>query len=172
MISQAMEKALNNQINKELYSSYYYYAMAAYLENEGFEGMAGFMKVQALEETTHAQKFYDYICEQGGRVVLEAIDKPPVDYKSPKEIFELGLEHEKHVTSLIHSLVKLALEENDFATKAFLDWFVTEQVEEEATMDNIVNKFKIAGDSGHGLLMLDAKLGERMAAAPAASSEE
>lgn len=169
MISPAMEKALNNQINKELYSSYYYFAMAAYLDNEGFEGMANFMKAQALEETTHAQKFYDYISEQGGRVVLEAIDKPPVDYKSPKEIFSLALEHEKFVTSLINNLVKLALEENDFATKAFLDWFITEQVEEEATMDNIVNKFKIVGDNGHGLLMLDTQLGERVPA-PAASA--
>ncbi len=171
MLSKEMEKALNNQINKELYSAYYYFAMAAYLDNEGLEGMANFMKAQALEETTHAQKFYDYICERGGRVLLEGIDKPPVDYKSPREIFVLGLEHEKHVTSLIHNLVSLALKENDYATKAFLDWFVTEQVEEEATMDNIVNKFKYVGDSGHGILMLDAQLGARMPAAAAEDGE-
>jgi ferritin len=169
MLSSAMEKALNNQINKELYSSYYYYAMAAYLDNEGLDGMANFMKAQALEETTHAQKFYDYICERGGRVVLEAIDKPPVDFESPRKIFELSLEHEQYVTSLINDLVALALKENDFATKTFLDWFVTEQVEEEASMDNIVNKFKILGDSGHGLLMLDAQLGART---PAAAESE
>jgi len=171
MISSEMEKALNNQINKELYSSYYYYSMAAYLDNEGFEGMANFMKAQGLEETTHAQKFYDYVNEQGGRVILEAIDKPRVEFDSPKQIFELGLEHEKYVTSLINDLVKLALKENDYATKAFLDWFVTEQVEEEATMDTILNKFKIIGDSGHGLLMMDANLGERLPA-PAASESE
>lgn len=165
MLSSAMEKALNNQINKELYSAYYYYAMAAYLDDEGLEGMANFMKAQALEETEHAQKFYDYVCERGGRVTLEAIDKPPVDYESPRKIFELSLEHEQFVTSLINNLVELALKENDFATKTFLDWFVTEQVEEEASMDTIVNKFKILGDSGHGLLMLDSQLGERMSAA-------
>ncbi|MBN1482708.1 ferritin [candidate division KSB1 bacterium] len=169
MISQAMEKAINTQINKELYSAYYYAAMAAYLDNEGFEGMANFMKAQAHEETEHAQKFYDYINEQGGRVILGAIDQPPVDYDSPKQIFELALKHEKYVTSLIHELVTLALEEKDYATKAFLDWFVTEQVEEEATMESILNKFKIIGDSGHALYMLDAKLGER---APATAAED
>ncbi len=168
MISKEMEKALNTQINKELYSSYYYLAMAAYLDNEGLEGMATFMKAQALEETTHAQKFYDYINEQGGRVVLDAIDKPKTDYDSARQIFELALEHERLVTSLIHNIVSLALKENDFATKTFLDWFVTEQVEEESTMDNIVNKFKIVGDNGHGLLMLDAQLGQR---SPAATAE-
>ncbi len=170
MLSSAMEKALNNQINKELYSSYYYYAMAAYLDNEGLEGMANFMKAQALEETEHAQKFYHYVFERGGRVVLEAIDKPPVDYESPRNIFELGLEHEKFVTSLINNLVELALKENDYATKTFLDWFITEQVEEEAAMDNILSKFKIVGDNGHGLLMLDARLGER-SPAPATEGE-
>jgi len=133
--------------------------------------MANFMKAQGLEETTHAQKFYDYVNEQGGRVILEAIDKPRVEFDSPKQIFELGLEHEKYVTSLINDLVNLALEEKDYATKAFLDWFVTEQVEEEATMDTILNKFKIIGDSGHGLLMMDANLGERLPA-PAASESE
>ncbi|MBN1464376.1 ferritin [candidate division KSB1 bacterium] len=169
MISSAMEKALNDQINKELYSAYYYYAMAAYLENQGFEGMANFMKAQAVEETSHAQKFYHYVNEQGGRVVLEAIDKPPVEYDSPKQIFELGLEHEKFVTSRIHNLVSLATDEKDYATKSFLDWFVKEQVEEEATMDAIVNKFNMIGNAGHGLFMLDAKLGER---APASSEGE
>ena len=161
MISKAMEKALNDQINKELYSSYYYYAMAAYLDNQGFEGMANFMKAQAMEETAHAQKFYDYMNEQGGRVILEAIDKPPAEYKNPKHIFELGLEHEKFVTSRIHNLVSLAIDEKDYATKQFLDWFISEQVEEEATMDSILNKFNMIGDAGHGLFMLDAKLGER-----------
>ncbi|MBN1561055.1 ferritin [candidate division KSB1 bacterium] len=169
MISSAMEKALNDQINKELYSAYYYYAMAAYLDVEGFEGMANFMKAQAMEETAHAQKFYDYVNEQGGRVILEAIDKPPAEYDSPKHIFELGLEHEKFVTSRIHSLVSLALDEKDYATKQFLDWFVKEQVEEEATMDNILNKFKMIGSGGHGLYMLDAKLGERK---PASSESD
>jgi len=171
MISAAMEKALNDQINKELYSSYYYYAMAAYLDHEGFEGMASFMKIQAMEETTHAKKFYDYVNEQDGRVTLEAIEKPRAEYDGPKHIFELGLEHEKFVTSRIHNLVNMALEEKDYATKAFLDWFVTEQVEEEATMSTILNKFKIVGDSGHALLMLDAQLGARVSGASEGEDE-
>ena len=169
MISEAMEKAINKQINAELYSAYYYYSMAAYLDNEGLEGMANFMKAQATEEVKHAQKFYNYVDEQGGRVVLEGIDKPRTDFDSPRQIFELGLEHEKHVTSLINNLVTLALKENDYATKTFLDWYVSEQVEEEATMDSIVSKFNIIGESGQGLLMLDAKLGER---SPAVASED
>lgn len=171
MISAKMEKALNEQINKELYSAYYYMAMAAYFESENLEGMANFMKVQAQEEVAHAQKFFGYINEQGGRVVLDAIDKPRTDYDSALQIFELGLEHEKYVTSRINNLVDLALEEKDHATKAFLDWFITEQVEEEATMDSIVNKIKIAGTTGHGLLMIDAQLGQRQAA-PSSSEAE
>ena len=161
MISKAMEKALNEQINKELFSAYYYYSMAAYLENENFEGMANFMKAQAYEEMGHVVKFYDYINEQGGRVILEAIEKPKSEYDSPQHVFELAFEHEKYVTSLINNLVALALKENDFATKTFLDWFITEQVEEESNMDSVVKKFKIVGTNGHGLLMLDEQLGQR-----------
>ena len=161
MISKDMEKAINDQINKELFSAYYYLSMASYLENENFEGMASFMKAQAFEEMQHVTKFYDYVNEQGGRVVLEAIDKPKSEYDRPQHAFELAYDHEKYVTSLINKLVELAIKENDFATKAFLDWFITEQVEEEATMDNIVAKFKIVGDNGHGLLMLDEQLGQR-----------
>jgi len=161
MISKNMEKALNDQINKELFSAYYYFSMASFLESKNFDGMAGFMKAQAFEEMGHVSKFYQYINEQGGRVILEAIEKPQHEFKGPREIFELAHAHEKYVTSLINNLVALALKENDFATKAFLDWFITEQVEEEATMDTIVSKFKIVGENGHGLLMLDEQLGRR-----------
>lgn len=162
MISKAMEKAINEQINKELFSAYYYYSMAAYLENTNFEGMSGFMKAQAIEEMGHATKFYNYVNEQGGRVILEAIEKPKSEYDSPQQIFELAYEHEKYVTSLINNLAALAFKENDFATRTFLDWFINEQVEEESTMDTIVNKFKMVGNNGHGLLMLDEQLGRRV----------
>jgi ferritin len=161
MISKDMEKAINDQINKELFSAYYYLSMASYLENENFDGMATFMKAQAFEEMQHVNKFYNYVNEQSGRVILEAIEKPKSEYNSPEHVFELAYEHEKYVTSLINSLVALSLKENDFATKAFLDWFITEQVEEESTMDSIVNKFKMVGNNGHGLLMLDEQMGQR-----------
>ncbi len=172
MISKTMEKALNEQINKELFSAYYYYSMAAYLESENFKGMANFMKAQAFEEMGHVVKIFDYVNEQGGRVILQAIEKPKSDYDSPQHVFELAFEHEKYVTSLINDLVKLALTENDFATKAFLDWFITEQVEEEANMDSIVKKFNIVGTNGHGLLMLDDQLGQRTPPTTILSAEE
>ena len=162
MISTTMEKALNEQINKELFSAYYYYSMAAYLESNNFEGMAGFMKAQAFEEMGHVAKFYTYVNEQGRRVILETIEKPRSEYDSSQQVFELAYEHEKYVTSLINDLAALALKENDFATKTFLDWFISEQVEEVSTMDTIVKKFKIVGDNGHGLLMLDDQLGQRI----------
>jgi ferritin len=161
MISAKMTKALNEQINKELYSAYLYFSMAAYLQDENLEGMAGFMKSQAAEEIGHAMKFYSYINDQGGRVVLEAVEKPRTDFAGPQQVFELSLEHEKLVTKSIHNLVSLATDEKDYATTTFLNWFVNEQVEEEATMDSIVNKFKLAGGQGPALLMVDSHLGQR-----------
>ena len=130
MISKEMEKALNEQINKETYSAYLYFSMAAYFESENFEGMASFMKAQAGEELEHAMKIYDYVNEQGGRVVLEAIEKPQTNYKGALEIFEMSLKHEKFITASINKLVDQAIKENDHATRTFLSWFVTEQVEE------------------------------------------
>ncbi|MDZ7370841.1 MAG: ferritin [candidate division KSB1 bacterium] len=161
MISEKMSKALNEQINKELYSAYYYLSMATFLDHQNLEGMANFLKHQAQEEVGHAMKIYNYLNEQGVRVTLEAIAKPRTDFSSAQQIFELGLEHEKTVTKSIHDLMTLALQENDYASKAFLDWFVSEQVEEEATFDGIVSKFKMSGGQGHALLMLDAQLGQR-----------
>lgn len=161
MISKEMEKALNGQINKETYSAYLYFAMAAYFENENYEGMAAFMKAQAGEELEHAMKIYNYVNEQGGRVVLEAIEKPQTDYKGAQEIFEMSLKHEKFITDSINKLVDKAIKENDHATRTFLSWFVTEQVEEEASMDAIVAKLKMIGGAGHALLMLDGQLGKR-----------
>ncbi|HPG38676.1 MAG TPA: ferritin [bacterium] len=161
MISKAMEKALNGQINKETYSAYLYFAMAAYFDSENLEGMAGFMKVQAQEEMGHAMKFYNYINEQGGRVTLDAIDKPQASYKNPLEIFQLSLKHEKFITDSINKLMDQAIKENDHATKEFLHWFVKEQVEEEDHMAKIVSKLERVGESGQGLLIMDAQLGSR-----------
>ncbi len=161
MISKTMEKALNGQINKEIYSAYLYFAMAAFLESENWDGMAGFMKVQAQEEMEHAMKFYNYINEQGGRVILEAIEKPQAAFKNPLEIFQLSLKHEKFITDSINKLMDQAIKENDHATKEFLHWFVKEQVEEEDHMAKIVSKLERVGEAGHGMMMIDNQLGER-----------
>lgn len=168
MLSKEIQKELNIQINKELYSAYYYLAIAAWAEEKSLEGAANFFKLQGQEEMLHVQKFYDYVNERGGRVILEAIDKPPVEYKDVEEIFSLALEHEQFVTSRIHHLVNVATKESDHATKTFLDWFVTEQVEEEASMGTILSKIKMVGTSGPGLFMIDNELGQRSLGAEAA----
>jgi len=168
MLSKEMEKEMNVQINKELYSAYFYLAMAAWCDDENLEGFGTFFKAQAEEEVVHAMKFYSYMNERGNAVALEAIDKPKTDFKDIEEIFQLGLEHEKYVTGRINGLVNLAIKESDHASKTFLDWFVSEQVEEEATFDGILKKIQLVGKTGHGLLMLDGQVGQRtpMMAAP------
>lgn len=161
MPSKKMMDALNKQINAELYSAYLYLAMAAHFESVNLTGSAKWMKVQAREETTHALKIYEYVNEVNGRVVLQAIDKPPTDFGAPLEVFEEVLKHEKHVTSLIHALVQLARSESDYATEGFLQWFVAEQVEEEANATKIVEDLKMIGDARHALFMIDRQLGQR-----------
>ncbi|MFO7974842.1 MAG: ferritin [Candidatus Hydrogenedentota bacterium] len=161
MLSKKMEKALNKQINAEMYSAYLYAAMGAHFDAESLDGLANWMKAQAQEEMVHAMKFYSYIVEAGGRVVFEAIDKPPTDFGKPEKVFEQVLKHERKVTKLINNLVALTREENDYATDNFLQWFVAEQVEEEASADDILQKMKLVGDHPHSLFMMNAKLGER-----------
>jgi ferritin len=161
MLSAKMEKALNDQINAELFSAYAYLSMSAYFEGNDFTGFASWMNAQAQEEVAHAMKIYKFIIDRGGQVKLAAIDGPPVEWDSPLAVFEAGYKHEQHVTSLIHKLVALAIEENDYATKNMMDWFVDEQVEEEASASEIVQQLKLIGDNGHGLLMLDRELGQR-----------
>ena len=163
MISGKMAKAINEQINKELYPSYLYLAMSAQAEAMGLKGFASWFKVQAAEENGHAMKFFGYLGEQGARVKLAAIDQPPVEFKSAKAMFEETLQHEKSVTASIHALADLALAEKDHATGSFLRWFVDEQVEEEANAQEIVDWLKLAGDAGNALLFLDSKLGARKA---------
>ena len=161
MLKESVEKALNKQINAELYSAYLYQSMAAYFEDKSLDGFARWMDLQAEEEMEHARKIYDFVNERGGRVILEGIEKPKSDWNSNLEVFEYSLEHEEKVTAMINDLVALAAEEKDYATHSFLQWFVDEQVEEEDTFGEIVDKLKLVGDSTQGLFMMDDKLGVR-----------
>ena len=163
MTSNKMLDALNIQLNKEMYSSYLYLSMAAYFEDKNLAGMAAWMRNQSSEENMHAMKFYDYILQIDGRVKLLQLDEPKFEWDSPQAAFENALEHERFVTKSIHELVDLALSEKDHATNAFLNWFVTEQVEEESIAKAIVEKFKLIGDNKSGLFMLDKELGYRQA---------
>lgn len=161
MISEKMQKALNAQVNAEMYSSYLYLAMSAYFESQNWSGLAAWMGKQSFEEYGHAMKIYKYIISVGGRVTLEAIEKPKSEWKSPLEVFEESHKHELFITDRINELVNLAITEKDHATNIFLHWFVTEQVEEVSAVDQIVNKFKMIGDNKSALYMLDKELGSR-----------
>jgi ferritin len=161
MISAKMSKAINEQINKELYSAYLYLAMSAQAAAMGLKGFASWFKIQAGEETGHAMKFFGYVLEQGARVKLAAIEQPPAEFKSAKTMFDETLKHEQFVTRSIHGLVDLAIAEKDHATNSLLKWFVDEQVEEEANAQEIMDLLKLAGDAGNALLFLDSKLGAR-----------
>ena len=171
MISAKMQEALNGQLNAELYSSYLYLSMAAYFQHINLEGFASWMRVQAQEELIHVMKFYDFINERGGSVVLKPVEGPPTEWESPLAAFEAAYEHEQKVSGLINDLVERALEERDHASNIFLQWFVTEQVEEEDTANGVVQKIKLMGDAKGGLFMLDRELGQRIFTPPAQSSE-
>ena len=161
MISKRLVDAFSEQINRELYSEYFYLAMAAWLDAEGFSGCANFFKVQVEEERFHAMKMYGFVNERGGRVDLKAIEKPQTEFDSVLEIFEKAYAHEQLVTKLINELMDVTIEEKDHAAKSFLNWFIDEQVEEEAAMDTILNKLKLINGDGMGLLMLDKDLSVR-----------
>jgi ferritin len=167
MIKEKIEKALNSQLNAELYSSYLYLSMSSYFSSLNLSGFANWMRVQAQEELVHAIKFYDYITERGGRALLTAIEAPPVQWDSPLKAFENVYTHEQKVTGLINDLVNVAVSEKDHATTAFLQWFVTEQVEEESSADAVVQKLKLVGDQGSGLLLIDQEMGQRVFTPPA-----
>ncbi len=168
MLSPNVKEALNRQVNAELYSSYLYLSMVAHLEAENFRGMAQWMRVQAGEETTHSNKIYDYIIERGGRVTLTQIDAPKTKWASPLELFEDAYAHEQKTTAMINGLMDLVIAEKDHAGHDFLEWFVTEQVEEESTALAIIEQLKLVGDSGVGLFLIDQQLGQRSPSAPAA----
>ena len=171
MLSQEMEKALNNQINAEMYSSYLYLSMNAYFKSVNLEGFANWMQCQAQEEMIHAMKIYDFVNQRGGRVILKGIDAPPDSWNSPLVVFEETLQHEQKVTALINDLVDIAIKERDHATNAFLQWFVTEQVEEEESADGVLQQLKLLGDVGGGLYMLDREMASRSAPSTQASTE-
>ena len=166
MVSKKTAEAINKQINAELYSSYLYLSMSAYATNIGMKGTAHWLFVQAQEEATHAMRFYNYLNNQGVHVAMEAIKQPPVQFKSVLEVFEAVLKHEQHVTALIHGLVDIAAKEKDPATSVMLQWFVTEQVEEESNATDIIGKLKLAGNNGGGLFMIDKDLTARMFVPP------
>jgi ferritin len=160
-ISKNVEKALNSQLNSELYSAYLYLSIAADMEAKSYTGMAHWFKLQAKEEVEHAMKFYNFILDRGGKVELLSIEKPKTEWQNPLEAFQDAYEHEKKVTSLIYKLVELAQNEKDYATLEMLQWFVKEQVEEEAQTQLIVEHLKMVGDSKNGILMIDHSLSKR-----------
>lgn len=167
MISEKMESALNEQINAELYSAYLYLSMSAYFQSENLTGFANWMNVQAQEEMVHVMKLYNYVHERMGRVTLKAIDGPPTQWESSLDAFEAVFAHEQKVTGLINDLMNLAIEQKDHAAKSFLQWFVDEQVEEEASADEVVQKVKQVKDMPGGIYMLDKELGQRVFTPPA-----
>ena len=161
MINKSMQDAINEQINKELYSSYLYLSMAAYLEDRNLSGFAHWMRVQETEEREHAMKFYDFIVERGGRVMLKAIEAPKTEWKSTLELAEEVAAHEAMITASIHALYELALKEKDYSAQIMLQWFITEQVEEERNAAEIVSNLKLIEDRGTAVLMLDHRLAKR-----------
>ena len=171
MIGKRMLDEMNDQIKHETFSAYLYFAMAADFHAKGFDGMAEWMKVQAQEELGHALRFFHHIEERGGRIELQAIDKPQIEWESPLAAYEAALKHEEFITSRINDLVSVAREENDNAAGIMLQWFVSEQVEEEASVGKVLDMLKLIGESGHGLLMADRELGQRVAG-PLTTGEE
>jgi ferritin len=172
MLSKKMADALNEQMNKEIYSAYLYMSMSAFSSYLGLKGFANWFMVQYQEEMSHAMKFYGYIIDQGEQVKLKAIEEPPTDFKSPMDMFQMTLKHERFVTKCINDLVNLAIKEKDHATNIFLQWYVTEQIEEEGNDNDIIAKLKLVGDKGDGLLMLDKELAARVFTPPATSKED
>jgi ferritin len=169
MLHEKMLKELNQQIQEETYSAYIYLAMAAWLEENGYKGMATWMRVQAREEKIHADIFYNFIMERGGHVKLQAIQAPPDTWDNPLAIFQGALEHEQHITGRINHMVNVALEVKDHASNQMLHWFVEEQVEEEANVGEAVQQLKIAGDQANAVLMLDREMGTRVYTVPASA---
>lgn len=161
MIGKKMQGALNEQIKEELGSAYIYLSMAAYFHSKGLDGMAHWMHVQTQEEMMHAMRFFDHVVGRDGRAELLALEQPKTDWSSPLEAFQDAYKHEQYITGRINDLVKIAAEENDNAAAIMLQWFVTEQVEEEASTSKVVQMLEMIGDSGHGLIMLDRELGAR-----------
>lgn len=165
MISESMQTALSEQLNREFSSAYLYLAMSAYCSHREFNGAAHWFRLQYDEEHLHGNKVYDYLIDQGVRVPLQPIDQPDADFGSLLSVFESSLAHEQEMTARLNDLSNQALGEKDHATYNLLQWFVNEQVEEEATLGAIIAKLRLVGDDGYGLLMIDNELGMRATAA-------
>ena len=169
MMQQKIQDAFNAQLNAESFSAHLYMSMSAYLETINLKGMAAWMRLQADEETIHEMKFFDYILSRGGKVVLAQVNAPPHEWDSPVAIFEAAYGHEQMITDSINKLVDLSLAESDHASNAFLQWFVTEQVEEEESVSEVVDQLKLIGDDRGALFMIDRELGQR---APATTTTQ
>lgn len=166
MFSEKMISALNKQVQEEMFSAYLYQSMAAHFASESLNGMANWFSIQAKEEMTHAFKLYDFIIERGGKVKLMEIKEPQHSWDTPLAAFEAALGHEKHITECFNNLMDLAMDEKDHATRIFLEWFVSEQVEEEASASEVVDKIKMNGSHNQGLMMIDKELAQRVFTAP------
>jgi len=162
MIKENMLNALNEQINAEQYSSLLYLSMSAWLSEKGLPGFANWMYIQYQEEMTHANKFFKYVVERGGKVELKAIAQMPTEFDGIIDVFEKTQVHEQHVTSLINNLVDVAIAERDHAAQSFLKWFVDEQVEEEANVQEILDTLKLINGQGNGIFMLDREMRQRV----------
>jgi ferritin len=156
-----MQDAINEQINKELFSAYLYLSMAAYFEDKDLPGFANWMTLQASEEQEHAMKFYEFLHDRGGRVLLKAIDAPKTEWKTSIEVFQETLAHEQMITASINALYELALKEKDYPAQIMLQWFISEQVEEEKNANDIISKLELIDAHGTAVLMLDKELGKR-----------
>lgn len=161
MIGQKLQDEINAQINAELYSAYLYLSMSAFFEYLGYPGAANWMKIQAMEEFTHADKFFNYLNERGGKVMLFAIDQPDSQWDSALDVFEAVLKHEKKVTARINHLFDIAVEEKDHAAEIFLQWFVEEQVEEEKSASDVIDQVKLAAQAPGAMFMIDKELAQR-----------
>jgi len=166
MLAQKMEDALNEQMNREMYSAYLYMAMSAHCTNKGLKGFANWFMVQYHEEMFHAMKIYEYINLQGGSAVLKSLSEPPATFESPLDMFKKTLIHEKFITKSINDLIELAIAEKDHASQIFLQWYVTEQVEEESNDNEIIAQLVIIRDDPNGLMMLDRELAGRVTTVP------
>ena len=161
MLKEKMLNALNEQINAEQYSALLYLSMSSWFHDKGLPGFANWMYIQYQEELTHANKLFGYVVERGEKPVLKAIDQMPVEWDGIIEIYEATLKHEQHVTELINNLVDIAIEVRDHATQSFLQWFVDEQVEEEANVTEILDNLKLINGQGNGIFMLDREMRQR-----------
>lgn len=161
MISSKMQDAINKQMQAEFFSAYLYLAMSAYCEEQNLKGFAHWLKLQYEEEISHATKLMDYLMERDGKVILQAIEAPPADFGTPGDIFAKVLEHERHVTALINGLYETSLAEKDYASQIFLQWFISEQVEEEANATEILEKLKMIPEKSGAIFQIDKELGKR-----------